>query len=178
MDVSPERRLRGKVNFITWKREFERKAKAYDILDLFTSDEEILEKPKKEDYIDDDDDKDGITIASTQKTLKNFHANTLRYTIDYNNWKSNRDSLRTANKLLNAWLCESICIEIEAAKYTKEAYDIIIARYKINNERARDNLLSEIRKLNIENCISVTEYLNKLRRFRSDLAVTTTATSP
>src|SRR4051812_8526219 len=102
MDVSPDRRLRGKVNFITWKREFEREAKAHDVLDLFTGDEEILEKPKKEDYIDDDDEKDPNTIASTQKTLKNFHASTLSYTIDHNNWKSNRDSLRTANKLLNA----------------------------------------------------------------------------
>jgi hypothetical protein len=170
MDVSSERRLRGKVNFITWKREFEREAKAHEVLDLFTGEEEILEKPQKGDYIDDDEDKDSITIASTQKTLKNFHANTLRYTIDYNNWKSNRDSLRTANKLLNAWLCESICIEIETAKNAKEAYDMVIARYKINNERARDDLLSEMRKLHIDDCNSVTEYLNKLRRFRSDLA--------
>lgn len=45
MGVSPEHRLRGKVNFITWKREFEREAKAHDVLDLFTGDEEILEKP-------------------------------------------------------------------------------------------------------------------------------------
>src|SRR4051812_8172829 len=104
IDVSLERRLRGKVNFVTWKREFEREAKAHDVLDLFTGDEGILEKPQKGDYIEDDDDKDSITIASTQKTLKNFHASTLRYTIDYNNWRSNRDSLRTANKLLNAWL--------------------------------------------------------------------------
>ncbi|KAH6699947.1 ankyrin repeat-containing domain protein [Leptodontidium sp. MPI-SDFR-AT-0119] len=132
VDVSPERRLRGKVNFITWKREFEREAKAHDVLDLFTGDEEILDKPQKGNYLDDDDDKDSVTVASTQKALKNFHANTLRYTIDYNNWKSNRDSLRTANKLLNAWLSESIRIEIETAKNAKEAYDIVIARYKIN----------------------------------------------
>jgi hypothetical protein len=171
MDVSPERRLRGKINFITWKREFEREAKAHDVLDLFTGEEEILEKPQKELYIDDDDDKDTITIASTQKTLKNFHANTLRYTIDYNNWKTNKDSLRTANKLLNAWISESIRIEIEATKNAKEAYDLIVARYKISNERARDDLLSEMKKLTIENCDNVTDYLNKLRRFRSDLAV-------
>jgi hypothetical protein len=170
MDVSPERRLRGKVNFITWRREFEREAKAHDVLDLFTGNEDILEKPQKEDYIDDDDDKDATTIASTQKTLKNFHASTLRYTIDYNNWKSNRNSLRTANKLLNTWLSESIRIEIETAKNAKEAYDTVVARYKISNERARDDLLSEIRKLTIENCVDVTEYLNKLCRFRSDLA--------
>ena len=66
MDVSPERHFRGKINFITWKREFEHEAKAHDVLDLFTDDEEILEKPQKWDYIDDDDDKDTITIASTQ----------------------------------------------------------------------------------------------------------------
>ena len=45
----------------------------------------------------------------------------------------------------------------------------IIARYKISNERARDDLLSEMRKLTF-GCDNVTEYLNKLRRFRSDLA--------
>ena len=43
--------------------------KAYDVLDLFTDDEKILEKLQKWDYIDDDDDKDNITIASTQKIL-------------------------------------------------------------------------------------------------------------
>jgi hypothetical protein len=170
MDVSPERRLRGKVNFTTWKSEFEREAKAHDVLDLFTGDEEILEKPKKEDYIDYDDEKDSNTIASTQKSLKNFHANTLRYTIDYNNWRTNKDSLRTANKLLNAWVSDSIRIEIELAKNAKEAYDLIVTRYRVSTERARDDLLSNLRKLTIDDCDDVTDYLNKLRRFKSDLA--------
>jgi len=170
MEVSPDRRLRGKVNFITWRNEFWREARAHDVLELFIGDEEVLEKPKREDYIDDDDDKDTITIASTQKTLKNFHANTLRYTIDYNNWKSNRDSLRTANKLLNAWVSDSIRIEIERAENAKEAYDLIVARYRVSDERARDDLLSELRRLTIETCDDVSDYLNKLRRLKSDLA--------
>ncbi len=88
MDVSPDRRLRGKVNYITWKREFEREAKAHDVLELFTGAERILEPPRTEDYIDNEDEKDfngANTIASTQKTLKSFQANTLRYTIEYNN---------------------------------------------------------------------------------------------
>lgn len=42
--------------------------------------------------------------------------------------------------------------------------------YKISDEHARDDLLSEIRKLIIKNYVDMTEYLNKLRRFRSDLA--------
>ena len=170
MEVRPDRRLRGKVNFITWRNEFWREAKAHDVLELFTGDEEILETPKREDYIDDDDEKDSNTIASTQKTLKNFHASTLRYTIDQNNWRSNRDNLRTANKLLNAWVSDSIRIEIETSKNAKEAYDLIVARYKVSDERARDDLLSELRKLTVENCADVSDYLNKLRRFKSDLA--------
>jgi hypothetical protein len=171
-DISPDRRLRGKVNYVTWKREFDREAKAYDVLDLFTGDEEILVKPKKEDYIDDDadDEKDPNTIAATQKTLKGFHATTLRYTIDYNNWKSNKESLRTANKLLNAWVSDSIRIEIEVADNAKEAYDLIITRYKISDERARDDLLTQMKQLEIDDCDDVTDYLNKLRRYKSDLA--------
>lgn len=141
MDASPEHRLRGKVDFITWKREFECEVKAHDVLDLFTGDEEILEKPQKWDYIDDDDDRATITIASTQKSLKNFHTSTLRYTVDYNNWKSNRDSLQTANGLLNAWLSESIRIEIETAENAKEAYDTIVAWYKIRRARSRGSSL-------------------------------------
>jgi hypothetical protein len=173
IDVSPDRRLRGKVNFITWKRDFEREAKAYDVLDLFTGNEKILEKPRTEYYIDNDDEKDingAHTIASTQKTLKSFQANTLRYTIDYNNWKSNRDSLRTANKLLNAWVSDSIRIEVETAHNAKEAYDLIVSRYRVSEERARDDLLSEMRKLTIDDCDNETDYLNRLRRFKSDLA--------
>ena len=173
IDVSPDRRLRGKVNFVTWKRDFEREAKAYDVLDLFTGNEKVLEKPRTEYYIDNDDEKDlngANTIASTQKTLKSFQANTLRYTIDYNNWKSNRDSLRTASKLLNDWVSDGIRIEVEYTRNAKEAYNLIVSRYTVSDERARDDLLSEMKKLTIDDCANVTDYLNKLRRFKSDLA--------
>lgn len=45
VDLSLERRLRNKVNFIIWKREFEREAKAYDVFDFFIGAEEIFNKP-------------------------------------------------------------------------------------------------------------------------------------
>ena len=170
MDVSQDRRLRGKVNFVSWKREFDREAKAYDVLDLLKGDEAIIDKPKKATYLDDDDGKDPTSIAATTQTLKNFQASTLRYNIDYNNWKSNKDSLRTANKLINAWVSDGIRIEIENCNNAKAAYDLIIQRYKVNDERARDDLLTELKKLKIDDCEDVTDYLNKLRRFKSDLA--------
>jgi hypothetical protein len=51
MEVSSDRLLKGKANFVTWKREFERAAKAQDVLDLLTGDEDILSKPKSESYL-------------------------------------------------------------------------------------------------------------------------------
>ena len=47
-EVSSDRLLKGKTNLVTWKREFERAAKAQDVLDLLTGDEDILSKPKSE----------------------------------------------------------------------------------------------------------------------------------
>ena len=51
MVVSADSQLKGKTNFITWRREFERAAKAQDVLDLLKGDEEILEKSNKTDYL-------------------------------------------------------------------------------------------------------------------------------
>jgi hypothetical protein len=169
MDVSPERRLRGKINFIAWRHDFQRAAKAHGVSDIFNGRDDMLSRPKTEDYIDTDDEKDLNTIAATQKSLKGFHASTLRYNIEYNNWRSHKEDLRVANKLLYSWVSESIKIEIETANNPKDAYDLIVSRYKVSDERARDELLSEMRHLTIDDCKDITDYLNKLRRIKSDL---------
>ena len=49
-EVKDDRNLKGKTNFIGWKREFDRAAKANDILEYLTGDEVVPPKPKKEDY--------------------------------------------------------------------------------------------------------------------------------
>jgi hypothetical protein len=49
-EVKDGHKLRGKTNFIGWKREFERAAKANDILDYLTGGEVVPPKPQKEDY--------------------------------------------------------------------------------------------------------------------------------
>jgi hypothetical protein len=69
MIVSPDRQLKGKTNFITWRRGFERAAKAQDVLDLLKGDEEILEKPNKDDYLY--DDSEGKTTQAQAVTATN-----------------------------------------------------------------------------------------------------------
>jgi hypothetical protein len=43
-------KLKGKTNFIGWKREFERAAKANDTFKYLNGEEVVPPKPKKEDY--------------------------------------------------------------------------------------------------------------------------------
>lgn len=49
-EVKDYRKLKGKINFVSWKREFERAAKANEILEYLTGEEVVPPKPKKEDY--------------------------------------------------------------------------------------------------------------------------------
>ena len=49
-EVKDDCKLKGKTNFISWKREFKHTAKANNIFEYLTSKEVVLSKPKKEDY--------------------------------------------------------------------------------------------------------------------------------
>jgi hypothetical protein len=49
-EVKDDRKLKGKTNFIGWKREFERAAKANDIFEYLSGEEAVPSKPRKEDY--------------------------------------------------------------------------------------------------------------------------------
>jgi hypothetical protein len=49
-EVKDDRKLKGKTNFVSWKREFERASKADDIFECLTGEEVVPPKPKKQDY--------------------------------------------------------------------------------------------------------------------------------
>lgn len=167
MVVGPERQLKSKTNFITWRREFERAAKAQDVLDLLKGDEEILEKPNKTDYLYDSGG--GKTTQMQAVTATNNNA--ILWQADSKAWKDNKDKLKIAGKLLNEWVCEGIKIEIEDCDNAKEAYDFIKIRYKISDERARDILLTQLNDLKLEAFTTMTEYVNKLRQLKADLKI-------
>jgi hypothetical protein len=185
-EVKDDRKLKGKTNFISWKREFERAAKANDIFEYLTGDEVVPSKPKKEDYFvklievdtrrpirakktaqtftpstdDDDETDDARTMMST---------NTLRWQIDYNEHKHAREKMKLAGRLLEAWVSDGIKIEIEDCADAKEAYDFIKKRYAVTDERTRDGLLNQLNELKLEDCTSMTEYTNKVRQIKADL---------
>lgn len=77
--------------------------------------------------------------------------------------------MKLAGKLLDAWVCEGIKIEIEDCTDAKNAYDFIKKRYAVTNERARDDLLNQLNEVKLDNCSSMTENTNKLRQIKADL---------
>jgi hypothetical protein len=185
-EVTDDRKLKGKSNFVSWKREFERASKTNDIFEYLTGEEVVPPKPKKQDYFgktievetrprtramsaqarfatpssEGDDEIDVQTVAST---------NDGQWQFDYMEYENARKKMKLAGKLLDAWVCEGIKIEIEDCTDAKMAYDFIKKRYAVTNERARDDLLNQLHELKLDNCSSMTEYTNKVRQIKADL---------
>ncbi|KFZ24291.1 hypothetical protein V502_01231 [Pseudogymnoascus sp. VKM F-4520 (FW-2644)] len=186
-EVKDGRKLKGKTNFVGWKREFERAAKANDILEYLTGEEVVPPKPQKEDYFvksieaetrrpfrakktaqtftpstdDDDETADVQAMMSTN--------NSLRWHIDSDEHKTAKAKMKLAGKLLDAWVSDGIKIEVEDCADAKEAYDFIKKRYAVTMERARDGLLNQLNELKLDDCLSMTEYTNGVRQIKADL---------
>ena len=128
-EVQADRQLKGKTNFISWKREFERAARVNDTLEFLTGEEIVPPKPRKEEYFakpvdiearrptrikktstptadDGDETDDGQAALLTT----NY---TLRWQIDHNEHKNAKEKMKLAYKLLDAWISDGIRIEIE-----------------------------------------------------------------
>ena len=186
-EVKDDRKLKGKANFVSWKREFERASKANDIFEYLTGEEVVPPKPKKQDCFgktievetrrrtramsaqvqfatpsteDDDEIYDVQTVASPIDGQWQF---------EYMEYENARKKMKLAGTLLDAWVCEGIKIEIEDCTDTKKAYDFIKKRYAVTNERARDDLLNQLHEVKLDNCSSMTEYTNQVRQIKADL---------
>ena len=185
-EVKDDRKLKGKTNFIGWKREFERAAKANDVLEYLTGEEVVPPKPRNEDYFvksieadthrprtrktaqsftpstdDDDETADVQTMMSTN--------NSLRWQIDSDEHKTAKGKMKLAGRLLDAWVSDGIKIEIEDCADAKDAYDFIKKRYAVSTERARDGLLNQLNELKLDDYPSITEYTNRVRQIKADL---------
>lgn len=180
-NVKESAKLKGKTNFIGWKREFERAAKKSDILEYLTGKETVPDKPAKDDYFAkppprrSDRQKQTATPSVEEgeegqdKEIVVVINNNLRWTIDWNEYKTAKEKMKLAGQLLDAWVTEGIKIEIEDCEDAKSAYDLIKKRYAVSDERARAALLIQLSSLKLEDCTSVTDYINKLRQMKADL---------
>ena len=79
--------------------------------------------------------------------------------------------MKLAGKLLEAWVSNSIKIEIKDYTDAKEAYDFIKKRYVVTNEYTYNNLLNQLNELKLEDYPSITEYTNKVRQIKADLKI-------
>ncbi|KAJ8127682.1 hypothetical protein O1611_g5954 [Lasiodiplodia mahajangana] len=166
-EVKSERKLKGKINFVSWKREFERVAKRNDVLEYLIRGEIVPPKPRKEDYFEklveaetrpltrsmmasrintplSEEDKEVYDVQTTMPST-----NTLRWQIDYNEYRTTKEKMKLAGNylMIGSWAASR-------------------SRSKI---RARDDLLSQLNLLKLDNCPSMTEYTNKIRQIKADL---------
>lgn len=187
-EIKDDRKLKGKTNFVGWKREFERAAKVYDVLDYLTGKEAVPPRPKKEDYFPRTAEVDprrqtramsahaqaatpstegGEELYDTQNTM--FPSSTCRWQIDMSEHKTAKERMAVASRLLDSWVSDGIKIEIEDCEDAKNAYDLVKQRYAVTNERARDTLLTQLTDVKLDDYVSMTEYTNKVRQVKADL---------
>ncbi|OAQ57873.2 hypothetical protein VFPPC_18540 [Pochonia chlamydosporia 170] len=170
-EVKDSRKLEGKTNFVSWKREFERAARTNDIFEYLTGEEMVPSKPRKEDYFEKPVGIDTRRLtramsAQAQTTTPSTEGDadiydtqamvstndSLRWQIELKEYEKAKEKMKLAGKLLDSWVCEGIKIEIEEFADAKKAYDFIKRRYAVTHERARDDLLNVLHEL--EQCYS------------------------
>ncbi|KGO69328.1 Integrase, catalytic core [Penicillium italicum] len=142
-EVKPDRQLKGKTNFISWKREFERAARANDVLEFLTGEEVVPPKPNKDEYF--------VKVLDTETRRSTRIKKSLSPTTDDENETDDGQAV------------------IDDCADAKEAYEFIKKRYAVTNERARDILLNRLHDLKLDHCESVTDYTNQVRQIKADL---------
>lgn len=154
-EVKGDPKLKGKTNFIGWKREFERADKANDVLEYLIGEEVVPSKPKKEDYFVKITEVETRRPTKTKKTTQAVTPSTdgeeetdnaqnmistnttLQWQIDYSEDRNAKEKIKLTGKLLNAWVSDGIKIEIREFEDAKKAYYFIKKGHVISNERAR-----------------------------------------
>ena len=159
-EVKDNRKLKGKINFISQKRDFKRASKANDTFEYLIGEEVVPPKPKKQDYFGKTIEVETRRRTRAMSTQAQFatpsskgdeemynvqtvvSTNNGQQQYKYIEYEKARKKIKLIGKLLNAQVYEGIKIEIEDYIDAKNAYDFIKKRYAVTNKRARDDLLN------------------------------------
>jgi hypothetical protein len=180
--------LKGQENFTAWLRDFRVIAATKGVMDLFTGDEDIIEKPHKvqflplhvlaqnitrlaqsqaqaiEDAKSDAQKKEELELKAADHSFRLQQFNSALH-----DFEEQLKRVRIANGLLAYYVDPSLRGGILECKTPKEAFDHIKELCKQSDARALDDTLGKIERLSLSQCSSVSDYLNQLETLRLDI---------
>ena len=130
-DIEESKKLHGKANYITWKRDFDNSARTQDVLSLLEETEPLLDEPKEDDYITKEEKRKTRTAETSDLSSSDLTRTMIKWQADYKRWEQNQVKLRRAASLLDAWVSEGVRIDIEAETNA-------IKKYKCDQESLQD----------------------------------------
>jgi transposase InsO family protein len=175
--------LEGQTNIVSWLRKFERAARAADVFEILTKQEEVIsKKPVKTDYIKIKPTTraqskktiaaadEAAASASETETSKDAFA---EYKIDMEEYKENRKKVLKARGLLGRWVTDIIATEMEEELSDPQdpvaAFAYIKDTYKVSEAFVRKEILTKVTTLKLDNFESMAAYWNQHRQFKVDL---------
>jgi len=166
--------LQNRSNYLEWRRYFDRTAKSLDVWEILSGNEKIMKKEPNED--------DCIVFVHEQTSTRSKTTDTgleagavdgprslLKFQMVLEKWKVNKTKVRLARTLIVKSVCDAIAIEVEDMTNPCEATLYLKTHYGISEEKARVDTLLKVSLLKLDDCKSVTDYVNKHREFKNDL---------
>lgn len=178
-------KLRGMINFVDWNREFRHVAKWEGVLDFLTGKKVIPAKPHPDDYTV----KTTITKKPARKTTQRVtsgaeanddnsvqalinqqqNINVIQYEFEYSEWKTAKEKIELAGRLLFAWVSGRIKIEIKDCDDAKAAYELIQKLHKPTDEGITEDLLDELQTVRCDEFPDLDAYVYKILSIQADL---------
>lgn len=184
-----DRVLTGQSNWIRWYPGFKADARADDTWSLLDGSESIITKPQRAAYLqsavaasnatpepakDNDDTANTLPAKATGPEVARydlFYKQSLDlYCLDLHDYEQQHERVRRANKMLHDRIDPSMQAEIEDKQVPANALAHLQTQYRMQDSRAIQLAHDEIDSLTLGTCKDMTEYVNKMRQLKNDLA--------
>lgn len=176
LDIEP---LTGPGNYTRWERKFKVLAVTRNLLDLYKGTERLLLKPDRPPPVNPRADafkiKPGMKeeeIAGVQAAFREanneYQIAIQTYKLDLDEYDKQQTRKREACVLLAKNIDPDLLSAVTIKDNPKEAADNVAALCKLQESRAVDQALDNLEKLTLNQCSSMSDYINKAIAFRQD----------
>lgn len=151
--------LQGQSNYMDWRKHFDRTARLLDLWGLLTGTEKLEQKPTVADFF----------IKDGELTDRDAIIARLSWKLAYEEWKTQRDKLGLARRLIYRSVCSAIIAEVEDLPSPIEMVNFIKNRYMTSPQHDQNVLLVRVSNLRLTPEMSMAKYLNRHRELKFDL---------